>query len=378
MKKNTRKKFLQLFSLIALIPLSSFIVMCSKAKTQEIKEQSKIKARSIRFMDKDLTSINIQFYFDKIDIDDILVKKFNIELEDDKKNKINIDVNPIYNKKLQLLSFKLENLKPNTTYKITKFSITNQIADLTKVDNLSFNTSPENNLPNLPNLPNDPNIKIEDIKTNEANNNSIKITLNINIENNNNLENKYVRLVYKDNENKLKLSNILKINDLKKQNFILEDLTSNRKYSFEELIIGESNDLNLNNAQTKISTNQKQKFSFVTLPNPVKITAIEIDSKFDNNPSSLITLKFKDNENNLKENDILKIKYKKAGPNQVVFEKSVRLTNNLEVLFEIENIKKNEQYEIISIESNSKHGYNVNPSVFNFSSNSLRIFSIKD
>ena len=88
-------------------------------------------------------------------------------------------------------------------------------------------------------------------------------------------------------------------------------------------------------------------------------------------------MKFNDSENNLKENDILKIKYKKVGPNEVIFEKTVRLANNFELLFEIENTKKNEKYEILSLESNSKHGYNVAPSIFNFISNDLRTFEIK-
>lgn len=376
MKKNTHKKLLPLISIFVLIPLSSLVVMCSKTKTKIVKEQKQITASSLRSTDIDLTSINLEIYFAKFDVNDILVKKFSIELEDDKGNKINVDINPEYNKNLQMLSFKLENLKPNTTYKITKFNITGHEVDLTQIKDSLFITKAENLLPDIPNLPNSVGIEIKDIKTNSLSNDATKVNVNVNLEiNQSTLENQYARLVYKSNDNSWKLSNTLKIAEIKNSNFVLDGLISNRKYLFKELIIGSQSDLNLTNAQTKITTNNE--LSFTTAPKPVEIKSVLIDTKFDNHPSSLINLKFNDSENNLKENDILKIKYKKVGPNEVIFEKTVRLANNFELLFEIENTKKNEKYEILSLESNSKHGYNVAPSIFNFISNDLRTFEIK-
>ncbi|QDI64467.1 DUF1410 domain-containing protein [Ureaplasma parvum] len=376
MKKNTHKKLLPLISIFVLIPLSSLVVMCSKTKTKIVKEQKQITASSLRSTDIDLTSINLEIYFAKFDVNDILVKKFSIELEDDKGNKINVDINPEYNKNLQMLSFKLENLKPNTTYKITKFNITGHEVDLTQIKDSLFTTKAENLLPDIPNLPNSVGIEIKDIKTNSLSNDATKVNVNVNLEiNQSTLENQYARLVYKSNYNSWKLSNTLKIAEIKNSNFVLDGLISNRKYLFKELIIGSQSDLNLTNAQTKITTNNE--LSFTTAPKPVEIKSVLIDTKFDNHPSSLINLKFNDSENNLKENDILKIKYKKVGPNEVIFEKTVRLANNFELLFEIENTKKNEKYEILSLESNSKHGYNVAPSIFNFISNDLRTFEIK-
>ncbi|MEJ3568599.1 DUF1410 domain-containing protein [Ureaplasma parvum] len=376
MKKNTHKKLLPLISIFVLIPLSSLVVMCSKTKTKIVKEQKQITASSLRSTDIDLTSINLEIYFAKFDVNDILVKKFSIELEDDKGNKINVDINPEYNKNLQMLSFKLENLKPNTTYKITKFNITGHEVDLTQIKDSLFITKAENLLPDIPNLPNSVGIEIKDIKTNSLSNDATKVNVNVNLEiNQSTFENQYARLVYKSNDNSWKLSNTLKIAEIKNSNFVLDGLISNRKYLFKELIIGSQSDLNLTNAQTKITTNNE--LSFTTAPKPVEIKSVLIDTKFDNHPSSLINLKFNDSENNLKENDILKIKYKKVGPNEVIFEKTVRLANNFELLFEIENTKKNEKYEILSLESNSKHGYNVAPSIFNFISNDLRTFEIK-
>lgn len=376
MKKNTHKKLLPLISIFVLIPLSSLVVMCSKTKTKIVKEQKQITASSLRSTDIDLTSINLEIYFAKFDVNDILVKKFSIELEDDKGNKINVDINPEYNKNLQMLSFKLENLKPNTTYKITKFNITGHEVDLTQIKDSLFITKAENLLPDIPNLPNSVGIEIKDIKTNSLSNDATKVNVNVNLEiNQSTLENQYARLVYKSNDNSWKLSNTLKIAEIKNSNFVLDGLISNRKYLFKELIIGSQSDLNLTNAQTKITTNNE--LSFTTAPKPVEIKSVLIDTKFDNHPSSLINLKFNDSENNLKENDILKIKYKKVGPNEVIFEKTVRLANNFELLFEIKNTKKNEKYEILSLESNSKHGYNVAPSIFNFISNDLRTFEIK-
>lgn len=376
MKKNTHKKLLPLISIFVLIPLSSLVVMCSKTKTKIVKEQKQITASSLRSTDIDLTSINLEIYFAKFDVNDILVKKFSIELKDDKGNKINVDINPEYNKNLQMLSFKLENLKPNTTYKITKFNITGHEVDLTQIKDSLFTTKAENLLPDIPNLPNSVGIEIKDIKTNSLSNDATKVNVNVNLEiNQSTLENQYARLVYKSNDNSWKLSNTLKIAEIKNSNFVLDGLISNRKYLFKELIIGSQSDLNLTNAQTKITTNNE--LSFTTAPKPVEIKSVLIDTKFDNHPSSLINLKFNDSENNLKENDILKIKYKKVGPNEVIFEKTVRLANNFELLFEIENTKKNEKYEILSLESNSKHGYNVAPSIFNFISNDLRTFEIK-
>jgi len=97
--------------------------------------------------------------------------------------------------------------------------------------------------------------------------------------------------------------------DYKKNNYaVLDGLISNRKYLFKELIIGSQSDLNLTNAQTKITTNNE--LSFTTAPKPVEIKSVLIDTKFDNHPSSLINLKFNDSENNLKENDILLLKEK--------------------------------------------------------------------
>lgn len=273
-----------------------------------------------------------------------------------------------------LLKTQLINLKPNTKYRVKKVWFTSKPSDTiyngVNKDNIVYPINNHNTNIDLKTLEKSTLNSVKPTKTNFNKNEPIKLMVGFN-KTGSSLENKYAKLVYKDNNNQqIESDPVLLNSDTTTKPFNKEfsfnnnqtSLVANRDFEFVKLIISDTADFKNANTLDLTPNFNKDDAKFSIEPTPISVNNV-IQSGSNTYDEIHLSFDYDDQDHNLVDNDQITITYRKKGEQAWTSSKAGEVSvKNHKINVTLKDLTPNTTYEIGAISTTHVHSPNVKTS----------------
>ncbi len=257
-----------------------------------------------------------------------------------------------------LLKTQLFDLKPNTKYRVKKVWFTNKPSEniYTNInkDNIIYPINEHKENIDLKTLNKSTLNSVKPTKVNFDKNDLIKLTINFN-KTGSSLENKYAKLVYKNNANQEIESNAVLLNwDVTTKQFNKEfsfnnnqtGLVANRDFEFVKLVISDYADFK-NAKELELTSNfNKEQAKFSINPTPIIINNV-VQTTENTYDQIHLSFDYDDQDHNLVDNSQITITYRKKGDQNWITSKSDEVSvKNGKINVALNDLTPNTTYEI--------------------------------